>query len=801
MAKNLMENTQRKFKEIVCFVIAVVVLLSIYFSGVLQCLRVNHSVSWNPATIISSFITDGFPKGAFLLFVFCFGIIASLVLFTLFKANHGYDIMGRNFKMSQERQSYGEAHFENPEEYVKRATIESPEEALGMIFGQLDQSGRRLICQRMDAINRGNRHVGVIGPSGSGKTYTLVKSACFQVVRRRESIIITDPDGGLFRDMSEYFVDNGYVVRHFDVNDILHSDGWHCLRSISRDHIDLDSQLFAQTVISNVSNSKKDDIYSTGPLALLRALILYVMLNPDIKDEDKTITSVSNLLNIPNAYYALDKLFEDAALVPEMKACIPPYLSFQQGSPNLRSVLISNLSIQLQLLQNEDVSKLLSTDDIDLELPAQQPCAYFCGFPDNHDTFKFIVSLFFSMTFIKLIHYSDVVLHGPLPVPVNFLLDEFPSIGCLPDWDRKMATIRKRGIQVTMIFQDIMQFQNVYPYSWGTILGNCSTLTVLGINEDQSAELVTKRIGDTTIEARTQQHEAMESAFTAFYRNSVGEGRRALVAYDELFKIDEDKAIILFQNHNPILCWKYPHVLHPEASKLRKVSYSSIPTLYDEDGRRKRRQEEKERIERYLKEHPLEGIDRTYSYAYKENKEGNWLQQKTKKAILKLADAIDQEEDEFCGEIEEKVDKEVKAYDQARSENGIPILDEGLLENITFHEVFGEQGTEIGDEIKLEPPEINQGGADNPQVTESGTIAGMVVKTEDVHRAGPESLKRMTEIETNQTRQKILKKSEEVMKKVAVQYTFNRNFTTGSDIKGTNRPRKRQNQETPHGTS
>lgn len=579
---------------------------SIYFAGSLQTLSSPGGHTWNPFRILAYMLHHGFP---FSLFLLCFLVLSSVGLFFYWSQilhGSGQDALGRNFIYSRKRQSYGQSHFEAPHEYETKATIERPETAKGMILGQLDDSGKRLISQRLDSKNRGNHHIAVLGSSGSGKTYSIVKPACFQIVRRRESVIITDPDGGLFRDMATYFQDHGYVVRHFDLTDIRHSDGWDCLKSIDPTSPE-DAQTFAQTVIANLTNSDDmNSIYATGPKALLTALILRVLLDPDIPSEQKNIEKVYSYLQNRSGEAYLDEIFFEAEQVEELRPCLGPYLSFKQGSPNLRGNLITNLSIDLQLLQNKSVSKLLSTDDIDLELPGKQPCAYFCGFPDNHSTYNFIVSLFFSMIFIKLIHYADVVNHGRLDVPVNFLLDEFPSIGRLPDWHKKMATIRKRRMNVIMIFQDIMQFQNIYERSWGTILGNCATLIVLGINEAESADLVSKRVGDTTIEAKTEQRMALRSTISNWFingRDNTGEGRRALLASDELFKLPDDDEIILFQGHNPILCKKYPFILHPESKKLRHFNYDTIPDLDDTAGRKQMRQEETKRIEQYVKDH------------------------------------------------------------------------------------------------------------------------------------------------------------------------------------------------------
>ena len=71
--------------------------------------------------------------------------------------------------------------------------------------------------------------------------------------------------------------------------------------------------------------------------------------------------------------------------------------------------------------------------------------------------------------------------------------------------------------------------------------------------------------------------------------------------------------IILSQNHNPIFATKYPHILHPDSKLLRPILPKDIPDINDTEARRKRREAEKVRVEKYLEEHPLDEVDRSYA--------------------------------------------------------------------------------------------------------------------------------------------------------------------------------------------
>lgn len=651
-----------KLKKNTLIALGAIFAISLYFAGFFKAIIATHTIVYNPFTMIKCCFQYGFPWGWFFLLFATLGAMLGYYYIHQLRETEGMDKMGRLFKQTTKRQSYGSSHFEDPEEYESVAVIQSPEKAFGTILGQLDDSGKHLINFRMDKENRLNSHIAVVGASGSGKTYTFSKPYCFQTVKRRESIVISDPDGGLYRDMAGYFEDNGYIVRRFDLKNLAKSDGWDCLRSISKETAELDAQMFAQAVISNVVDDP-NSIYGTGPMSLLKALILRVYLGHDFAPEEKNIGTVYSLIQNPGGEEFLDQMFNADLLTPEEMPCLGPYLSFKQGSPNLRGNLITNLSVQLQLLQNQMVRKVLSTNDIDLLLPGTQPCAYFCLAPDSHDTFGFIVSLFFTMLFIKLIDFADNQPDGKLPIPVNFLMDEFPSIGKLPDWDRKMATIRKRAMNVVMIFQNIMQLQHLYEDSWTTILSNCATMLTLGINDGDTSDLVAKRIGETTIEVKTERHAAMESIFTYMRANNSGEGKRSLLSYDELFKLGENDSIIVFQNHNPIWARKYPNVLHPDAKKLRSILPQEIPDITDEEARQARREAEEHRVAAYLEAHPLSEVDRSYAGVCEPDppettSEG--IKRVAQETVLKLADKIEK----FGGVLEEAMKKKEDTEDE-----------------------------------------------------------------------------------------------------------------------------------------
>ena len=268
-------------------------------------------------------------------------------------------------------------------------------------------------------------------------------------------------------------------------------------------------------------------------------------------------------------------------------AAISAYNIFKNASDNIKGGVIIGIGSRLQVFQGNIVRKITTPKEIDITKPGHTKCAYFCITSDQHSALDFLAVLFYSMLFVKLVEYADLQDGCKLPIPVNFLLDEFPNIGAIPDFTKKISTVRSRDINIAVIFQNIAQLQNRYPYGqWEEILGNCSTHIFLGCDDDTTAKYISNRTGVATV--------ALSTKATSTSVNSIGHdfdvkensaiGKRALYTPDEVLRIGLDDELLFFSGHNPLRAKKYWYYHHPEKDKLRKCSVASyIPKWKQEE--------------------------------------------------------------------------------------------------------------------------------------------------------------------------------------------------------------------------
>ena len=246
----------------------------------------------------------------------------------------------------------------------------------------------------------------------------------------------------------------------------------------------------------------------------------------------------------------------------------------------MRSGVIIGLGSRLQVFQSEMIKKITARDEIDLELPGQKPCAYFCITSDQDSTFDFLSSLFLSFVFIKLVRFADKNCEGGrLPVPVHVLGEELCACGVIPDLSRKISVIRSRNISMSCVFQNLAGLQNRYPLNqWQEILGNCDIQYFLGCTDELTAEFISSRTGlaSVSVSSKSKQLGTWRiSNYTPEYRETSGVGKRPVLTPDEVLRLPIDQALVIIRGKKALKVNKFDYSKHPEYPKLQSCKASA----------------------------------------------------------------------------------------------------------------------------------------------------------------------------------------------------------------------------------
>ncbi|MCZ4344105.1 type IV secretory system conjugative DNA transfer family protein [Sphingomonadaceae bacterium G21617-S1] len=138
--------------------------------------------------------------------------------------------------------------------------------------------------------------------------------------------------------------------------------------------------------------------------------------------------------------------------------------------------------------------------------------------------------------------------------PVLFLLDEFAALGRLEPVERAMGLMAGYGIQLWPILQDVHQLRALYERRAGTFLSNAGVLQIFGVNDHDSAKLVSDLIGQETVVFETMSRAIdAEETGVSFGAQHVG---RPLLTPDEVRTMREDLQLLFLAGQRPIVATK-----------------------------------------------------------------------------------------------------------------------------------------------------------------------------------------------------------------------------------------------------
>lgn len=502
-------------------------------------------------------------------------IINSVILYVRINMDTTMYDKDRNFEISK-KGTMGTGGFMQTADKTKSLIMDEIENIEGAILGK--DPDTNLVCSPKPSLYINNHKV-VCGGSGSRKTTTQVLNELFQVIKRGESFIVTDPKGEIYEMLSVLAEQEGYITKVMNLVNLENSDGIDFVKACFDKNGNQDKEIravqtLAKVIMANTAENITGGFWDDNQRGLLTAAILYVMYDKTGRTEPTLAGAYEFLLHKDKT--EIDRLFTNLDKSHPARA---EYLIYAKTEAKVRDGVLNGLMMRLQVLQTESAKRIVSSDEIDLTLPSQRKCAYFLIMSDQESTFDFISSLFFSMFFIKDVQYVDSlkkqIRESDKLIPVNLVMDEFPSIGTIPDFDKKSATVRSRKINITIIFQNYGQLIDKYEKNqWETIVANCDTNIYLGGNDsEKTAEYYSNRMGEMTVVTKGKRIQEKllsmtDNKFHPSYMTSESESSRPVMTKDELLRLDKNHAIVLMGSCRPLDVLKFVYTEHPLAKRI-----------------------------------------------------------------------------------------------------------------------------------------------------------------------------------------------------------------------------------------
>ena len=461
----------------------------------------------------------------------------------------------RNYRRGEE---HGSAKWGDPRQICRKYA--EKDKSRNVILTQnvrIDLDGRK---------HRRNLNVLVVGGSGAGKTRFYAKP---NVMQANTSYVVLDPKGEILRDTGYLLEQQGYDIKVLDLINTSRSHGFNpfvYLRD-DKDVLRLVSNLIRNTTPKGAQSN--DPFWERAETALLEALILYLV--NEAPPEEQNFPMVMEMINAAEVKeedeeYAsvLDELFERLAMRDPEHLAVKQYHIFKLAAGKTAKSILISLGVRLEKFNLPQIASVVNHDELDIPSLGERKTALFAIIPDSDSSLNFIIGMMYSSIFQELYYIADHVYGGRLPVHVHCVMDEFANIALPDEFDKLLATMRSREFSVSIIIQNIAQLKALFEKQWESIIGNCNEFLYLGGNEDSTHELVSKKLGKTTIDTNTYgQSKGRNGNYSTNWQIS----GRELYTPDEVRMLDNRYALLFIRGERAIQDEKYDILRHPNVKQ------------------------------------------------------------------------------------------------------------------------------------------------------------------------------------------------------------------------------------------
>ena len=179
---------------------------------------------------------------------------------------------------------------------------------------------------------------------------------------------------------------------------------------------------------------------------------------------------------------------------------------------------------------------------------------YFSIPPGKLESYAPVIRLFMGML-IK--HFSGYTRKGDYPV--LFMLDEFPALGRMKVIEEGMTYMAGYGISFWLFAQDLKQLAATYGDKAQSIISNCAVKQFFGVNDVETAQLVSLMSGETTIPSISYSNEAGITVNNGSM--TLSSGARPLFTPNEIMSAANGSQLLFYRGQQVVSAVKWNYLI------------------------------------------------------------------------------------------------------------------------------------------------------------------------------------------------------------------------------------------------
>mgnify|MGYP002780481383 FL=1 len=396
----------------------------------------------------------------------------------------------------------------------------------------------------------GPAHLLTIAPTRSGKGVgTIIPN----LLTANRSVVCIDPKGENARVTIRQREAFGpvYCLDPFGIS------GRPTSRYNPLDRLDADSLDLAEDAMTLADALVFDEVeaeahWNEEAKALISGIILYVVCHDDAAH--RNLSSVRDYLTLaPDEFTALLTVMQASEAAGGLIArAANRYLS---KSHREAAGVLSGAQRHTHFLDSPRLAQVVGGSDFAFaDLKDSVATVFLILPPDRLDTYSRWLRLLVAQAIGEMARSS-----AKPPRPVLFLLDEFAALGRLQPIERAMGLMAGYGLQLWPILQDIHQLRSLYGTSAGTFLSNAGVLQAFGVNDYDTADMLSKTMGRETIAYETDgqsEKDVMLQDKGRTISTTQHLAARNLMDPNEIMKLAPDTLLLMRVGENPLIVRK-----------------------------------------------------------------------------------------------------------------------------------------------------------------------------------------------------------------------------------------------------
>ncbi len=443
--------------------------------------------------------------------------------------------------------SHGSARFATKAELASLAHPQS-----GLLIGRDPESGSLLRYA-------GPAHLLTMAPTRTGKGVGTIIPNLLTLDR---SILCIDPKGenAVITAKARDRFGPVHILDPFGVTG-LPSFAFNPLGRLDQEHPDAmeDANALAEALVQDAPGETGEAHWNEEAKALLSGLILQIAAAEPAERRD--LPTLREYLTLaPEAFSELLKRMQQS---PEAHGLIARAANRHLGKADREAAgVISTAQRHTHFLDSPRMGAVLSRSDFAFaDLKHRTTTIFLVLPPDRLDTYARWLRLMLTASLTAVAREPS-----QLREPVLFLLDEFASLGRLPAIERAMGLMAGYGLQLWPILQDIHQLRAIYGPRAGTFLSNAGVLQIFGVNDHETARLVSDLLGNETIQFQTMSR-ALDATETGITYATHQTGRQLLTP-DEVRGLNSETGLLFLAGSRPVLAQKLRYYADREFAGL-----------------------------------------------------------------------------------------------------------------------------------------------------------------------------------------------------------------------------------------